>query len=357
MKGNSQDSITGARNRQNIDTGLVALSPSAQVIVRDCQHIQFGVDPSQAAVLEMPQARDLAEILQKTVTPLPYEDLFLALRSCGLSSTQAWSILSDLLDYRVLIPYPESAFVTIVGRGLLRDTLSELFASAQLFLRSPRVGQTLTSYFTQNSPDITVLAHRRLSTISEATCLVQNCPTIIPIELIDGRAVIGPLRLNGRGACPLCLDLHRTECDPSWVRVMNSLPPLTHPEPIVATAAAAVGSAITQKALGRVIAPPGAQDCELIPGSVFLVDPLQFSIEHYRMRKHPRCPACFSHSNQIPEPIKNSPHYRNWSSMPTNDVPKRSIFTGPTPGIVSSSSREEGMDSAIARSVASEKTM
>lgn len=356
MKSHFKNSIIAGRSTNNGES-LLVLSPTARVVLRDSQHLQFGVDPSHAAILETPHALQLAQIFQHAITPKSRTELLAALQKCGVVFDQAWSILTDLVEYRVLVPHPRSTFVTILGRGLLRDTLSDLFAEARLLARGPYLGQTLSSYFSENSPHITILANRRLSKIPEVSCLVENCPSIIPIELMDGRAIIGPLRLNRRGACPLCLDLHRADCDPSWVRVMNSLPPELSPEPIVTTAAAAVGSAITQKALGRIIDPPGNHDSELVPGSVFLIDPLHFSIEHYLMRKHPRCPVCFWESSQPLSPPENPSPYRNWVSVSNTASPNRSIFTGPTPGIVSNSSRLEGMDSAMATSVASENTM
>lgn len=95
--------------------------------------------------------------------------------------------------------------------------------------------------------------------------------------------VVGPLVLPGTTCCLRCLDLHRTDRDPSWPRLATQLAGRPQPTPL-AVAAATVAAAVAQALLLIDGEPPG-----LPADSAVDIDPEQLTAERRVWARHPAC--------------------------------------------------------------------
>jgi len=99
--------------------------------------------------------------------------------------------------------------------GLRRDLACEAAVERHLDRRAPSFDQGPAA-----RPDLVVLAPAHGMARSAAHGLVrEGVPHVV--GLVEGTtAVVGPLVLPGRSACVQCTDLHRTERDPAWPRLI-----------------------------------------------------------------------------------------------------------------------------------------
>ncbi|WP_460490478.1 hypothetical protein, partial [Corynebacterium nasicanis] len=206
------------------DGKKLRLADGAHVYLRGRDALQFGVDATRAGVIETSQAPLIMATLLGSRRPRTRPDLVAGLTGAGLHRAAADSLLDDLLAYRILIPHA-GASVILLGRGRLAQLLTELLTSAGVSVRSPIRGESEYAYLAATEITVPVVVVDRLAhSRSMAPMLTRFAPTSVPVSLVDHRGVIGPLRIDAHGPCPLCHDLHRTDRDALWHRVVTQLP-------------------------------------------------------------------------------------------------------------------------------------
>ena len=70
------------------------------------------------------------------------------------------------------------------------------------------------------APALVVLAPTRGSGGDDAAVLVRAGVTHLLVRVIETTAIVGPLVVPGRTSCLRCHDLHRTDRDPAWPRIL-----------------------------------------------------------------------------------------------------------------------------------------
>lgn len=270
------------------------LAPAAHIFLRGGTAVQFGLDATRAGVVETDRAPQLAAALMSSRTPLTETELRSRIARVGLLDSAARSLVADLLAYRILVPAP-SGSVIMLGRSRLAHATSDLLQAAGQKVRTPMSGESEYAYLNATPVDGPVLVVDRLAhSRTMAPLLARLAHTWVPATILDGRGMIGPLRIDARGACPMCGDLHRAAKDPLWYPTVSQLPGgPTSPDPLTIAATAARLAAVAQQLLGLQLQPPGAPVQQLAPGAVIEVDPRSGELPVTIMTPHPKCPVCW----------------------------------------------------------------
>lgn len=272
----------------------VQLAPGVQVIRRGEAAVQFGLDATRAGVLELPSARAVAGALMRLRAPTPLPAAHKTLVAAGLRPLAAQGLLDDLLHYGVLRSSTPVS-VVLVGRTALARATMTVLTDSGVTVRTPLAGESERNYLAAADPQTPVLLVDRLpyaKTLSPV--LARSTATWISGAVLDSRGMVGPLRLNGAGPCPLCVDLHRCEVDRQWAKIVTrQTAQPTSPDRAAVAATAAVLATVTLKVVGA-SDPPGAFRPAPQAGAVVEVDPYGAS-RRYRMRRHRRCPVCFTY--------------------------------------------------------------
>lgn len=262
----------------------VRLAPGAHVFLRGQRAVQFGLDATRSGVVELKQAPLVVSELLKTRTPYTVAQVVEGLSTLGLSLAAARSLVDDLIAFDVLVPV-RTETVVLIGRGSLAMTTASLLEESGVRVRAPMRGESELSYLATLDIDAPVLVVDRLAHARALAPALARCVgRWVSGAIVDKRGVVGPVRMQNLGACPLCVDLHRTDQDEFWHRVVTQLPggPVA-PDPVVVTATAVRLAVITLDIL-RGMAPP--------PGHTVTVDPYGLDEEKV-WGTHPRCPICF----------------------------------------------------------------
>lgn len=272
----------------------VQLAPGVQVIRRGEAAVQFGLDATRAGVLELPSARAVAGALMRLRAPTPLSTVLNRLVTAGLRPLAAQGLLDDLLRYGVLRSAAQRN-VVLVGRSALARATMTVLTDSGVTVRTPLAGESERDYLTAADSATPVLLVDRLpyaKTLSPV--LARSTATWLSGAVLDSRGMVGPLRLNGAGPCPLCVDLHRCEVDRQWAKIIarQTAQPAS-PDRAAVAATAAVLATVTLKVIGAPD-PPGAFRPAPQAGAVIEVDPYGAS-RRYRMRRHRHCPVCFTY--------------------------------------------------------------
>ncbi|MDO5512253.1 hypothetical protein [Corynebacterium sp.] len=275
------------------DVTTLRLAHGAHVYLRGRDALQFGVDATRAGVVETTLAPVIMSALLRARRARPRTELVTTLTSAGLDRAAAESLLDDLCAYRILVPQEEHS-VILLGRGRLAQQLVDILHTSGVTVRSPVRGESEYAYLAAAEVTVPVVVVDRLAhSRAMAPMLTRFAPTSVPVSLVDHRGVIGPLRIDAAGPCPLCHDLHHTDRDTQWHRVVTQLPggpasPSPAAEGMVAGQAGALIAA-----LAGVPAPPGVAPLSPAPGEVTITDPW-VGVTREVMHSHPRCPVCFA---------------------------------------------------------------
>lgn len=194
-------------------------APGVRVVQRDENCLQFGVDSTRVGIIETTRPETLATSLHELPHVFNRKDFSIASHSAGLTQPAAHSLFDDLLAYGIIRP-ALSRPVIVLGTGFLATMLRNALTDADFLVRSPLPGEPEETYLSmQNAQDnnIPVLVVDRLAeTTTMAPLLLAMARTWIPVSLIDATGVVGPIHINAMGPCPLCMELHRTDRDPTW---------------------------------------------------------------------------------------------------------------------------------------------
>lgn len=274
---------------------MFELAAGVQVFLRGRDALQFGLDATRAGIIETPHAPVLMATLLSAREPREHSELVGGVVAAGLSVAAAHSLLDDLITYRILIPSVDRE-VIMLGRGRLAQSITELLPRKGVRVRTPIRGESEFAYLAATRVDVPVMVVDRLAhSRAMAPMLTRFARTWLSCAVVDHRGVIGPLRINAEGPCPLCADLHRTDVDGFWHRVVTQLPGgPARPDAAVVSATAAQAAVIVADLVGCP-PPPGYARLGLEPGAVISVDPWS-GIHRETMAVHPRCPVCFSFS-------------------------------------------------------------
>jgi hypothetical protein len=123
--------------------------------------------------------------------------------------------------------------VHVVGTGRLAAELVRTLGAAGVGLVHPLAAPTPSSSPTgaplpgggaRRGPDLVVLVRAAAAdSVAAERLLAADVPHLSVVVREAGLAV-GPLVLPGAGPCLRCLDLHRTDHDPAWPRLLAQLP-------------------------------------------------------------------------------------------------------------------------------------
>jgi hypothetical protein len=132
-----------------------------------------------------------------------------------------------------------------------------------------------------------VLLTGDVSPASEAAELVRAGSPHLVVGIVETTGVVGPLVLPGRTACVRCLDLHRSDRDPAWPRLLAQLAAPASTAACDVVLASSVATTAAQQALALLDAPGGVLPAAA-NGTLELAGPGW----RYRRRSWPPHPAC-----------------------------------------------------------------
>ncbi|MDO5670832.1 MAG: hypothetical protein Q4G50_12630 [Corynebacterium sp.] len=282
----------------------VQLAAGAHVYLRGHGALQFGLDATRAGIIETDHAPLILATLLGARRSRPRGELAAGLVAAGLTPAAADSLLEDLLVYRILVERTHPS-VVMLGRGPLAQSVGRILAASGVAVRSPIKGESEYSYLTSMSSPVPVVVVDRLAHSRAMAPLLTRCTTTsIPVSVVDHLGVIGPVRVDAVGPCPLCADLHRTDHDAFWHRVVTQAPGgATAPSPVAAGMVAAQAGAVICALVG-LPTPPGVSPWVPRPGEVITTDPWA-GVSREVMDVHPRCPVCFSYSRNASSTASN----------------------------------------------------
>lgn len=197
---------------------MFELAAGVHVFLRGRDALQFGLDATRAGIIETPHAPMLLATLLSARGPRERSELVDGLVAAGLGPAAAHSLIDDLVAYRILVPCEERE-VILLGRGRLAQSITELLSLKGIRVRSPIRGESEFAYLAAARVDAPVVLVDRLAhSRATAPMLTRFARTWTSCAVVDHRGVIGPLRIDAEGPCPLCADLHRTDADGFWHR-------------------------------------------------------------------------------------------------------------------------------------------
>ncbi|WPF66665.1 MULTISPECIES: hypothetical protein [unclassified Corynebacterium] len=275
---------------------MLMLASAATVVVRDDTAVQCGVDSRRVGIIEVPRPAAVAAVLCLARQPLPRAELIARLRATGMPDLAATALVQELEDYRVLRRPPGAEVaITILGRSPLARLSAALLREEGWRVRRPFSADPADL---RQAPGPVLVVDCAAHYARLTPLLLRHCPTFLPALLIDAHGLIGPARIAGVGACPLCQVLHHHEEDPKWFSVLAQAQGQVHEAahaPVAALhATAARLCACAAWLAGGQPEPPGHPDMELTPGEVLRLDPYSPAPMERReiLGPHPRCAWC-----------------------------------------------------------------
>ncbi|AEX69383.1 hypothetical protein Q6D62_03550 [Corynebacterium diphtheriae] len=268
--------------------GLISLSPHAQVLLRP-EGIQFGLDSATAGIFAAPESLIVAivQVLRGFWQPIAKTTAIEQLTEAGLQPVAARGLIDDLLHHRVLSIVERNLTVAAGGFGPLVAPIKAVLGSAGISVVQAHTIQrcmALESLLSREVPLIWINSTPSFSHIAQELVEVK---TMIPVGLMDNHAIIGPVRIDGRGPCGLCTDLYRSDADPQWPALLkNATAPLTAPAALTYATAARVTRLVEQLSEPR-------QRVTVTAGLVIRVSP-DGELSSEIMSPHSRCPLCWS---------------------------------------------------------------
>ncbi|MDY3127478.1 MAG: hypothetical protein SOW59_05025 [Corynebacterium sp.] len=276
-------------------------APGVGVFVRDDTRVQFGLDSTRAGALECPNPSALAQKLRHAVGAYEFPRSWWEDQLCnaGMDPLAARSVFNDLLEFGIIRPVPAASTVVVYGCSPFTESVKEALRTRNIRVRSPLTCQDLATFCSIVEPRSVVVAVDTLAEADDVAAALIRLPegcVFIPVNVIDNRGIVGPLRLDTQGPCPLCFELHRADIDPCWPLLTRQLPNTTPTyDPVVAASVNARLIMIIEWALKRPL-PPSARPRSYFSGEVFDVD-LYGKSQHRLLTTHSQCPICFAAAN------------------------------------------------------------
>lgn len=262
-------------------TSSPRLRPHHPVLRRSTESVQFGAGPGGPVELRGGSPA-LRRLLLGWRDDQSAEALLRRAAAAGVPESEVRSVLAELRRAGALVDAADldriraaraGAAVLITGDGPLRPGLISALAAAGVGIAGP------------GRADLVLLIGRP-----------GAAPTgpHLPVRLVDGMGLVGPLVLPRRTACLRCVDLRLTARDPCWPAVAADLAGRVGsagPATVAATAALAAEQALAAlDALAGTGPPPPTLD------GVLELD-LRRGVLHRRPRPpHPDCPCGARHT-------------------------------------------------------------
>ena len=282
---------------------MLYLAPGYSAFVREDDVVQFGVDATRCGLFQTTDAPAVAKAVNDMREPVPRSKARRLLIKAGVAKDTANSVLDDLIDYGVLWPVLDPQPVLVLGSSPLADALREHLPHYNFQVRSSIGGGAALLEAARVGQRMPVLAVDVLDKpVDTANALRKKTVTWIPVSLVDSRGIVGPLHIQGKGPCPMCIHMHRIDADSAWHRVSQQLSQQKpSSDSLLMGAIMAQVRTILQRMYGLPM-PPGAQHAALVAGESFTVD---FHGHHQQriVMEHPRCPVCFRPNHEYEAPL------------------------------------------------------
>ena len=189
------------------------LDPRFPLLWRTPQSLQFGLDRPRVVLEAVSHADEL--LIAALVAGVSRSGAQMIGRSAGLDDTTLASLLRALepaLEQPVPRRSPASAIVS--GSGETAELVKRLLAGS---------GVTVLPDEREATPEIAVIvAHYVIEPEVHGRWLRRDVPHL-GVVFGDEIVRIGPIIRPGAGPCLYCLELHRTDCDPSWPAMASQL--------------------------------------------------------------------------------------------------------------------------------------
>lgn len=277
----------------------LVLSPSARMVVRPPTYLQFGLDATTAGMVRLP-----AELLPRVMKTLnlcqrPVGNLVEKLIDAGLEKTYATVLIDDLLRHGVLRRAAVGE-IAILGTCAAANKLAEVFATGygiRAYLQ--RRGESAHAFLDRTRHDMPLVvigsrvSSRRLGSVNRRIAQYQ---TIIPAQLFDAHIVIGPLKLEGHGPCPTCVEIKAMSKDPEWRTILAQC---SKPRVDLATQqllVARLAGMITT--LHYQYPAPGIAAVRPVPGLILVENPYTTEITTQVLESELLCPDCYRARNR-----------------------------------------------------------
>lgn len=285
----------------NIDTTAapLVLSRNAHIILRPPTGLQCGTDPERAGIVALPEhliakvAGVLAACRRPTLT-LPRQ-----LRNTGLGIIPSRNLISDLLAHGVLTVFVPDREVAILGRSHTASLVADILTETGMKPRLPQRDESEGSFLLRISESIPAIDIGFRHLLSARSALLARRRTIIPARIVDGEVIIGPLRIDGDGPCPFCIDLHELRADPQARILRSQLSAAMRFDPLcehmLASRVAAILHNLTEPLPG-----PGMQVERPEPGQVVRMSPYRDEVSVGVMERLKLCPLCEHPEGKLP---------------------------------------------------------
>lgn len=275
-------------------TDDVILSPHAQILLRGDGAVQFGLDATRAGIIESPVAEDIAAALELLTRPTDLDRLLDRLVAAGLDEPDAVCLLEELLIHGVIRPTRRLP-VLLVGASDLARALAQMLHGSGFSVRTTLPDENVELLLHGVDRAWSILLVDQLATPPRLAAVLRRLPNVtVSTTIVDRRGLIGPVRVGGRGPCPLCVDLHWVKQDAHFHTVASQARDTgaaARQDPVVTGATAAATTALLQALRGHRVS--GSLD-PVEPGDCLVVDPYAPTRAHrFRLDPFVGCPVCF----------------------------------------------------------------
>lgn len=189
------------------------LDPQFPLLWRTPQSLQFGLDRPRAVLESVSPAEE--RLIAALVAGVSSSGMQMIGRSVGLDEPAIGALISALqpaLEEKSPRPYPPS--VMVIGAGKTAELVKQLLLQA---------GVTVLLKDCEEPPAIVVIvAHFVIEPEAHGKWLRRDIPhlgVVFGDEVVRIASIVRP----GAGPCLYCLELHRTDSDPSWPAIASQL--------------------------------------------------------------------------------------------------------------------------------------
>ena len=192
---------------------VLRLDPRFPLLWRTPQSLQFGADRPRVVLEAVSHADEL--VIAALVTGVSRSGAEMIGRSAGLPDG-ACDALIRALDPALEHPAPPQAPATavVIGAGETAELVKRLLIES---------GMAVLADEPDASPEIAVIvAHYVIEPEVHGRWLRRDIPHLA-VVFGDEVVRVGPIIRPGAGPCLYCLELHRTDSDPSWPAIASQL--------------------------------------------------------------------------------------------------------------------------------------
>jgi bacteriocin biosynthesis cyclodehydratase domain-containing protein len=269
---------------------VLQLLPETPMVWRTPTSVQFGVDAPVVVEEVGAGVERLLAALRPGISPSGYAMLA---RDAGVDSAEADALLDALTPVLAQVPAARrttAGTVRVTGSGPFAQTLAALLSDEGVLARTE-----------DPAPGLVALVADWVVPPDDAAHWLRRDIPHLPVVVTDRSVSIGPFVEPGRGPCIYCVQLARTDADPTWPAVAAQLwgrPGASHPRITVMTVATFAARRIAARLAD------GPAD---VP-TAWRVSDRGATISAATTRLHPRCScAAPPESDWAPGPVRADP--------------------------------------------------